>query len=66
MKTKDPFVHWYREEIKKSRLGLKEILKERKNLDRINRRGAKILKKYNKQEYDKLKFYNDYDKQERD
>ena len=66
MKTKDPFVHWYREEVKKSKLELKEILKLGKRVDCINRRGAKILKKYNKQEYDKLKFYNDYDKQERD
>ena len=52
MKTKDPFVHWHRAEVKKSKLELKEILKERKNLDRINRKCAKILKKYDKQERD--------------
>lgn len=49
MKTINPFIHWHRAELKKSKLELKELLKEEKRVEQMNRRMNKIFKKYDKQ-----------------
>jgi len=46
MKTINPFVHWHRAEVNKSRLELKELLREEKKVKRMNHRVHKILKKH--------------------
>ena len=42
----NPLVHWHRTEVKKSRLELKDLLREEKKVKCMNHRVQKLLKKH--------------------